>query len=49
MKICVVGLGHVGTVNIAYLLERGHIVTGLDVSEERIRHLLPVSLNQNPA
>ena len=39
MKICVVGLGHVGTVNIAYLLERGHIVTGLDVSQERIRHL----------
>ena len=39
MKICVVGLGHVGIVNIAYLLERGHIVTGLDVSQERIRHL----------
>ncbi len=39
MKICVVGLGYVGTVNLAYLVERGHMVTGLDISSERINRL----------
>ena len=38
-KVCVVGLGYVGTVNLAYLVKRGHIVTGLDISQERINRL----------
>jgi GDP-mannose 6-dehydrogenase len=39
MKICVVGLGYVGTVTAACLAERGHTVTGVDVSPVKVKQI----------
>ena len=39
MKICVLGLWHLGTVTAACLASQGHSVVGLDFDEETIRQL----------
>lgn len=39
MRICVFGLGYVGTVTAACLAAEGHHVTGVDVSADKVRTL----------
>jgi UDPglucose 6-dehydrogenase len=37
MRVAIIGLGYVGLVTGACLAEKGHVVTGVDLDEERVR------------
>jgi len=37
MNLSIFGLGYVGVVSVACLAARGHIITGVDVNEEKVR------------